>query len=437
MAQPALVIDYRAPGELKPYAGNARAHPKSQIEQLKASISANGFVNPVLIDEAGLLIAGHGRWQAAKALGLSSIPTITLPGLSERAKAKIRLADNQIAANAAWDLDLLKDELKLVSAESAIDFMQIGFDPGRVDAILNAIPLLVEQDASPPVPATAVSRAGDVWCFGKEGQHRLGCGDCRDPQLLDCVMAGAVADAAFLDPPYNLKIDGHAVGKGKHREFAEASGELTPEAFVAFLKGTLGALASVTKDGGVHFVCMDHHHVDELIEASAEVYSKRLAICVWDKQVAGMGSLYRNRHELVFVQKVGEAPHFNAVQLGKHGRSRSTVWACAGANSPKGSRRHDLEIHPTCKPQQLVMDAIQDVTRRGEVVLDGFMGSGTTALSCERTGRISRGVELDPLYVDLALQRFSDLFGGVPHLAATEQTFTEARAERAASHKGE
>jgi hypothetical protein len=150
-------------------------------------------------------------------------------------------------------------------------------------------------------------------------------------------MAGAVADAVFTDPPYNLKIDGHAVSKGRHRDFAVAAGELSAEQFIQFLTETLGALAGVTKDCGVHFICMDHHHADELMRAAAKVYSKRLAICCWDKEVAGMGSLYRNRHELVFVQKVGAAPHFNAVELGKHGRSRTTVRNYGSRPAPEGA----------------------------------------------------------------------------------------------------
>ena len=235
-----------------------------------------------------------------------------------------------------------------------------------------------------------------------------------------------------LDPPYNVPIAGHAVRKNSHADFAYAVGEKTPEEFTAFLQSTLGSCAEVSKNGAVHFVFMDHGHVAELSAAGEAVYSRRLNICVRNKSNAGMGGLYRSKHELVFVFKAGDGSYYNAVQLGRHGRNRSNVWDYASVNTFRASRRADLKLHPTVKPFALVADAIKDVTRRGELVLDGFLGSGTTLLACERTGRVCRGVELEARYVDVAVQRWRELTGTTPVHAVTGSAYgSEAGDSRA------
>jgi DNA modification methylase len=228
---------------------------------------------------------------------------------------------------------------------------------------------------------------------------------------------GATIDAAFLDPPYNVRISGHANAVGRHREFAMASGEMDEAEFRGFLKQTLGVSASVSRNGAVHFVCMDWRHMDDVSAVGKSVYGDLLNVCVWNKSNAGMGSLYRSKHELVLVFRVGEMPHFNSVELGKHGRNRTNVWDYASVNSFKGSRRHDLSLHPTVKPSALVADAIQDVTRRGDLVLDLFLGSGTTLVAAERAGRRFRGLDIDAAYVDVAIDRWTSMTGGVPERA--------------------
>ena len=195
-----------------------------------------------------------------------------------------------------------------------------------------------------------------------------------------------------------------------------ASGEMTDEAFRAFLADSLGACAKVSRDGAVHFVCMDWRHMDEVGSVGNSIYGELLNLCVWNKSNAGMGSLYRSKHELVFVFRVGPVPHFNAVELGRHGRNRTNVLDYTSVNSLAGSRREDLALHPTVKPTALVADAIQDVTRRGELVLDTFLGSGTTLIAAERTGRRFRGLDIDPAYVDVAVERWSAMTGEEPRL---------------------
>jgi DNA modification methylase len=411
----ALAVTYCAVGALRPDPRNARTHPKQQIDQIVASIRQFGFVNPILADPDGRIIAGHGRLMAAKAMGLAEVPTIYIPGLSETQKRALRIADNKIALGAGWDLDVLKMELaELGSLDLDFDLSVTGFSTGELDVILNGS-TDSDDEVIPEVPASPRTRLGDIWILG---EHRVGCGDARDLDFVRRVVGEQAAiDAAFLDPPYNVRISGHANAVGRHREFAMASGEMDETEFRAFLKQTLGVCASVSRDGAVHFVCMDWRHMDDVAAVGKAVYGDLLNVCVWNKSNAGMGSLYRSKHELVFVFKVGNVPLFNAVELGKHGRNRTNVWDYASVNSFKGSRREDLALHPTVKPSGLVADAIQDVTRRGDLVLDLFLGSGTTLVAAERVGRRFRGLDIDPAYVDVAIARWANMTGGVPERA--------------------
>jgi DNA modification methylase len=413
-ALPVAVI-YRPVATLRPDPRNARTHPKQQVDQIVASIREFGFVNPILADPDGRIIAGHGRLMAAKALGLAEVPTILIPGLSEAQKRALRIADNKIALGAGWDIDVLKLELtELRSLDLEFDLSVTGFSTGELDVILNgsADP---DDDVIPEAPASPRTRLGDIWILG---EHRVGCGDARDLYFVRRLVGEEAAiDTAFLDPPYNVRISGHANAVGRRREFAMASGEMDEAEFRAFLTQTLEVSASVSRHGAVHFVCIDWRHMDDVSAVGKAVYGDLLNVCVWNKSNAGMGSLYRSKHELVFVFRVGDMPHFNAVELGKHGRNRTNVWDYASVNSFKGSRREDLALHPTVKPSALVADAIQDVTRRGDLVLDLFLGSGTTLVAAERVGRRFRGLDIDPAYVDVAIDRWTNMTGGVPERA--------------------
>jgi DNA modification methylase len=420
-----LEIVYRSPAELRPDPRNARTHPKTQVEQIATAISTWGFTNPILIDETDLIIAGHGRLLAARTLHLDSVPTIQLSGLSEASKRALRLADNKIALGSSWDTDLLRAELAAISElEATLDLTVTGFTAPEIDIALLARSGLADDAAIPSPPARPVTRPGDIWQLGP---HRLGCGDCRDEDFLAKVMDGCAADAAFLDPPYNVKISGFAVAKGKHGEFKLASGEMTPAEFTRFLIETLGACAGISRPGAVHFCAMDWRHMAELLSAAREVYSEQLNLCVWNKTNGGMGCLYRSKHELIGVFKVGTGAYVNAVELGKHGRNRSNVWDYSSVTTFNRSRRAELDLHPTVKPAQLVADALMDVSRRGDVVLDGFCGSGTTLLAAERTGRRFRGVEIDPGYVDVAVERWMQITGSDAILADTGETFRTLR----------
>ena len=404
-----LSVVYRPIGSLRPDPKNARTHSKKQVAEIAASIQVFGFSNPLLIDADGAIIAGHGRLLAAKTLRMDTVPAIALPHLSDAHKRALRLADNKIALNAGWDMDLLQLELKeLANLEIDFDLSVTGFSSGEIDVLLTPHGT-TDEETIPALPVVPRTRPGDIWLCGG---HRIGCGDGRDVGFVRRVIGeGAAIDVAFLDPPYNVRISGHANAKGRHREFPMASGELSDADFRSFLADTLGACAAVSRDGAVHFICMDWRHMEDVAAIGRGVYGELLNLCIWNKSNAGMGSLYRSKHELIFVFRVGDAQHLNMVELGKHGRNRANVWDYASVNSFVGSRREDLDLHPTVKPTALVTDAIQDVTRRGDLVLDIFLGSGTTLIAAERCGRRFRGLELDPAYVDVAIERWEALTG--------------------------
>lgn len=400
---------YAATSSLKPHPRNARTHSRKQIAQIAASITEFGFTNPLIVDLQGNIIAGHGRLLAAKQLDIDQVPVIVVEGLSDAQQRALMLADNKIALNAGWNTELLKLELAdLAMPDIDIDLGLTGFSTGEVDVILSESKDPADE-AIPAVPLAARCQPGDIWQLG---EHRIGCGDGRDEAFLNAVVgADDRIDCAFLDAPFNVKINGHANARGRHREFAMASGEMSASEFRTFLAATLGACTKVSRPGAVHFVVMDWRHAGDLIAATAPIYDDLINLCVWNKSNAGMGSLYRSKHELVFVYRVPGAQHFNAVELGKHGRNRVNVWDYASVNSFKGNRRADLALHPTVKPVAMVADAICDVTKRGELVLDIFLGSGTSLIACERVGRRFRGIDIDPGYIDVAIERWEQLTG--------------------------
>ncbi|MFN4042261.1 MAG: site-specific DNA-methyltransferase [Brevundimonas sp.] len=405
-----LAVEYVKLSDLRLDPNNPRTHSKKQVAQIAASMREFGMVNPVLVTEHLEVIAGHGRVLAVGVLEHEFVPVIRLYGLSTAQKKQLRIADNKIALNASWDTTLLRQEiLELQALEIEIDFTVMGFEPAEIDLMLASKGEdTAEDDHLPEAPATPRAQTGDIWQLGK---HRIGCGDSRDEAFVRRVVGDdAVIDAVFVDPPYNVSIQSHANVRSDHKEFAMASGEMTDSTFIRFLEVTLGVCAAVSRDGAVHFVCMDWRHMEHLLRAGEVVYDELINLCVWNKSNAGMGSPYRSKHELVFVYRAGSAQHQNNIELGKHGRNRTNVWDYSSVNVG-GSRGAELKWHPTVKPAAMVAAAIQDVTRRGDLVLDTFLGSGTTLIAAERTGRVCRGVEIDPAYVDIAIERWEAITG--------------------------
>lgn len=429
-----LCITYRAVSELKPYARNARTHSRRQIKQIADSIKAFGFNNAVLVTEDGEIIAGHGRVEAAKLLRMDQVPTVQLAHLSAADKRAYILADNRLAEKAGWDKEILAIELQ---ALNELDFQieLTGFDTADIDLVLEEAAEAKgqaagpEDNVSPPSPGPAVTMLGDLWVLG---QHRLFCGDARQNASYEALLQGAKAEFVFTDPPYNVPIDGHVSGLGsvRHGNFAMGCGEMSPEAFTAFLAGTFALLVDHTIDGSIHQHFMDWRHMSEMLAAGTSVYTSLKNVCIWNKTNAGMGSFYRSKHEMVFVWKSGTAPHINNFELGQHGRNRTNVWDYAGVTAFRAARAEELAMHPTVKPVALVADAIKDCSRHRGLVLDPFCGSGTVLIACERTGRKAHALEIDPKYVDVAVRRWQKYTGKVAVLAATGETFEQVEEVR-------
>jgi DNA modification methylase len=434
MARTASSIEQRRVSQLKPYPGNARRHSKAQVKQIAASIERFGFTNPVLVSDEDEIVAGHGRVMAAKHLGIAEVPVIRLSHLSAAERRAYVLADNKLALNAGWDTELLAIELQgLIDLD--FDLSLTGFSIAEIDFVLEAATESVPEgtghlDEVPPLEQRAITREGDLWVLGR---HKLLCGDARRGSDYALLLGNEPADLIFTDPPYNVPIDGHVCGSGsvRHREFAMASGEMSTADFTEFLRVCLSNASDHSRDGAIAFVCMDWRHMGELLAAGNAAFTELKNLCVWNKTNGGMGSFYRSKHELVFVFKVGTAPHTNSFGLGDTGRYRTNVWDYAGISSVGRERMEELAMHPTVKPVALVADAIRDCSRRGEIVLDAFGGSGSTLIAADSCGRRARLIEFDPFYCDTIVRRWEALTGKDVVLASDGRTFGDLATERA------
>ncbi|HVR90566.1 MAG TPA: DNA methyltransferase [Novosphingobium sp.] len=418
---------------------NARTHTKKQLRKLARTIKDLGFRVPILIDGNGQIIAGHGRVEAAKLLGMTEVPAIVVDNLTPEQIRLLAISENRLSELGGWDFESLAAELQdLQNLDFGCDLTLSGFETAEIDLHLTQY---TDEGAHEPIlPAgvlssdcPAVSRIGDIW---NVGSHRLACGDAREPGVYERLLENELVQMVFADAPYNVRIGGHVSGTSIHPEFAMASGEMSSAEFILFLRTFIRLIARYSVDGAISFICMDHGHLQELRE-SAEGILEYKNLCVWVKPNAGMGSLYRSQHELIAVFKSGKVPHINNVELGKHGRNRTNVWRYAGANSFGKGRDAALAAHPTTKPVEMIADAILDCSERGGLILDPFLGSGTTLLAAEQTGRRGAGIEIDPHYVDLAAGRISRLAKAPIIHTGSGLTFDEIKVARAAESKGD
>jgi DNA modification methylase len=399
-----LTVVYRRIETLKPDPTNPRVHSKTQIRHLKNNIGKFGFIVPLLVNAELKVIAGHGRLLAGGELGIAEVPTICLDHLTAAQARAFAIADNRLTEIATWDDRLLAEQLKELSLlELDFSLELTGFEMGEIDlriASLKEVPDPADDptDVVPEIPpGVPISKEGDLW---RLGEHRVLCGSALDPADFVTLMAAERAAMVFTDPPYNVPIDGHASGLGAihHRPFPMASGEMAKTEFTAFLSQACHNLAAFSAGGSLHFICMDWRHLLELLTAGHMAYSELENVCVWVKSNGGMGSLYRSRHELVFVFKSG-----------RHGH------------------------RPTVKPVALVADALLDCSARGDIVLDSFLGSGTSIIAAERSGRRCYGMELDPAYVDTIIRRWQALTGGNACHAASNRSFDDLACEAEAA----
>ncbi len=427
-----LKIENVALNQIHAYAKNAKNHPESQVQQIAASITEFGFNNPVLIDENGELIAGHGRLAAAEILGLKSVPAIRLSHLSDMQKRAYRLADNKIAENGGWNADLLRLEIsELEEICGDLDISITGFADTELDVLMDDASPKVDVKANivPYIPDNEiVTRPGDVWCIG---DHRIICGNSLETDTFEKLFGTRRADMVLQDPPYNVKISGHVCGAGNvhHKEFAMASGEMSVEEFTQFLRQNFALCAKYSRSGALHYNFMDWRHMGEILAAGTAAIGNMINMCVWCKSSGGMGSLYRSQHELCFIFKNGKESHVNNVKLGQNGRYRTNVWQYAGVNA-FGRHKDDIRMHPTVKPVEMLKDAILDVTKRGDVVLDSFLGSGSALIAAHQSKRICYGIEMEPLYVDTAIRRFLEMFKIDAVHASSGKTYSELLAAK-------
>lgn len=410
---------------LKLSATPVRRHPKKEIEKARKLLATHGQVPPVLAAPNGEIIFWEAIWLALKADGATEVDAVIVTGKSPTELKSLQLALNRIPLDASWDDQNVRNILEqLVRVDFDLDLT--GFDAPEIDYYLNldAPQANVEENGSdiPPVGTTAISKPGMIWALG---DHRVGCGSATDLAFVSRVLNGRTASVCFVDPPYNIKVDGFITGKGRHRhrEFVRGAGELSTEEYFALLRNSLSVLRICCLPTALVYACIDWRHVAEMTVAGRACDMPLYTICVWTKTNGGMGGIYRNAHELVCVFRAGTEQPLNNVELGRHGRNRTNVWSYPGMSSFGKERDELLGSHPTVKPVAMISDVLRDVTKRGEIVLDTFLGSGSTLMAAQETGRICCGVELDPLYVDVTIRRWQKATGRDAVLVETGESF--------------
>lgn len=400
---------------------------ETHVLEISASIEAFGVSRPILITEDRTIIDGHFVVAAARRLGLGSLPCIVVDHLSADEARLLAIAINRLPQKATWDLPRLTFELQeLIACDLPVEVT--GFSFPQIDQMLQ------EEDTGEPDPGpleadprlAAVSAAGDLWGLGP---HRILCGNALVGAHYDRLIGGIQVRMVLTDMPYNVKVRGH-ITRGDHEEFRMASGEMSDEEFIGFIIGWIRLASDHLVDGGLLATFIDWRGLESTLSVGRSLGFDLLNIIVWAKTNAGMGSLWRSAHEMLPVFKVGDAPHINNVELGRHGRWRSNVWHAPGASSLGSDSREGLKLHPTVKPVALLEDALLDVTRRGEVVLDPFLGSGSLIIAAEKCGRRAFGIELEERYVDVAVRRWQHHTGAEAILEATGETFSEVEARR-------
>jgi DNA modification methylase len=423
---PCLKLSYVALADLRPSPTKVRTIDPAHVREVASSISVLGFCDPVLVGRDNELIDGEARYEAARQLGLDRIPCGCIEHLSEDELRVLRLAVNRLAEKGQWDLDALKIEFEeLIVIDAPIEIT--GFSPAEIDhVILGDAPEGLEQGPLEP-DSTAVATIGDIFQLGP---HRIVCGSATDSAVLARLLEGDVpARVVLTDEPYNVKIAGNVTGGG-HREFAMASGEMTNAEFLAFNEAWVAAILPYLCDGGLCGSFIDWRGFPTVHSAATKLGLVPLNLIVWAKSNADMGSLYRSQHELLPLFKKGTAPHINNVEVGKRGRWRSNVWTYPGASSLGSDARRGLKDHPTVKPTAMLEDALLDLTNRSDIVVDPFLGSGSTLIAADKTGRVCRGVEFDPLYVDVIVRRYEGASGRAAVLAETGESFRDLSARR-------
>ncbi|MBR1249301.1 DNA modification methylase [Bradyrhizobium sp. AUGA SZCCT0169] len=409
--------------DLKPYDNNPLIYPRKQLRKIEALIRRHDQIPTILVTSDLTIIGGEEWWQALKNAGKTEVKVDILADLSPAEANAVRLALGRLPLDAKLDRDRLGAELTALQAQG-IDLDLTAFDQAEIDFSLELDMPRANVAETIDVSATradvAVSKPGDIFQLGS---HRVGCGDARDQGLVDLLREGRQASVCITDPPFNLKFSGFGFGKSRHRhgDFVEASGEMSELEFYALIHDALQVMRSSSSPSALIFTIMDWRHFLELTAAGKQLGLALLNVCVWVKPNGGLGGLYRSQHELVAVFKAGSGPHRNNVELGKFGRNRSNVWEYAVPSVQDAL----LGSHPTVKPVAMLADILRDCTKRGDLVIDTFLGSGSTLIAAEETGRACVGTELDPYYLDVVIRRWQSITGREAVHLRTGQRFDD------------
>ena len=421
--------------------GDPRTFPGRDVD-LAVNVIAklpDGAPLPVFLNEENEILLGGLFVEAARKLGLKSILVTRHAGMTDIEQKHYSVAISQMLTKGEWDPIALGDWVREFEL-SIEDFSQatIGFANGELDKALALPGIGVDADAENAVPPLSLTPVSNLGMILLAGRHRVMVGSATSEHDMNLLMAGKIADAAITDPPFGCKIDGFASTKGKHRDFVEGAGDKSPDELAAFFDSFVSLVARHLREGALFYGFIDWRSMDLLQRACTAVFGPIFQMCCWAKNRAGQGGMYRSQHELVLVFKLPGGAHVNAIQLGRHGRNRSNVWDYPCATSSRRGREGDmLKKHPTPKPVEMIADAMLDCTGHGDRVIDCFLGSGTALIAAERTGRVCFGMELDPLYVDVAIRRWQTFTGEAAIDLATGRTFAEIEAELLANGDGE
>jgi len=421
-------------GSLRENPDNAKEHSPKQVRQIAASMNRFGFISPIIVDEGHMIVAGHGRYLAAKLLKLRQVPIVQAKFLTPEDRAAYALADNKLAELSPWKDDVLSKELNKLVAKD-YDLGVTGFSLGDLDFSIPGEEVADEPESVelPDPGARAVSRLGDLWLAGV---HRLYNGDSRFAESFEVALGGEHARLVCSDPPYGVKVRHNVSTKANAREFLMMSGEQTTPELIAFFRAAFRNCVRFSHGGSIHYHCIDWRNIRHMLDAADGVYDEFKQLIVWVKKAGSLGAFYRSRHELICVFKAGRGKHINNFGMGETGRYRTNVVEYAGCNTFSKTRARDLADHVSVKPTAMIAEFILDCSNPGDVVLDPFCGSGTLLLSAAKTNRRGVGIELDPIYVDTALRRLRDATGLIPVLAGDGRTFDEIAAERLAGKEG-
>jgi DNA modification methylase len=430
-----LTMGYEPIEGIRPNPRDPRVYNRAEKRRVARALECFGPL-PLIVNADRVMLSGNIWLEAALLAGLREVPVIVADHLTAAEADAFMLAQVRLVERGEWDERLLGELLRdLTVGELDFDVSITGFDPPEIDLKILALDGENEgpDPADEPGPSgPGVSRRGDLWVLGP---HRLLCGDAREGESYRVVLLGETADIIFTDPPWNVPIAGNVSGLGAitHREFAMASGEMPEGEYIGFLTIAMQLMAAHSRNGSLHYIAMDWRHLYEVSVAGQAAYDSLENLCVWCKDKGGMGALYRSQHELFFVFRSGKRQHRNNVQLGRFGRNRTNVWNYPGINAfgRSGDEGNLLRLHPTVKPVALIVDALLDASRRGEIVLDPFIGSGSTLIAADKIGRRCFGIEIDPIYVDTAIMRWERWTGDEARLQAGGRTFSEIAAQRA------